>query len=237
MTMGLAADDLYVLRRPNPCSVKSRPMPSEAAARQDAALAALRHLDAHVRSIMLPATCPQACRPVPVPPRFLPNLQPPEAGIIPRLLQLPSICAHTLQHIRCCLCVDEDWHSCDMPPRALKISQIALIMPHISLLCTLVQMDVSILQTGAGDQPCPRKPAGSTVEFNYWLRVPSAGNALLEAGTACKSTLKTGALAPELDALLDAVGVHGKARCQVRHAWASLVTTFAAADTMMCMQE
>ena len=94
-------------------------------------------------------------------------------------------------------------------------------MPCISLPCMHVQLDVSILQTGAGVQPCPPKPAGSTVEFSYWLRVPSAGNALLEAGTACKSTLKTGALAPELDALLDAVGVHGKARCQVRHAWAS----------------
>ncbi|CAK0763143.1 hypothetical protein CVIRNUC_003028 [Coccomyxa viridis] len=134
-------------------SVKSRAMPSETAARQDAALAALRHLDAHVRSIMLPTTSPQACRPAPLPPRFLPVLQPPELA-------------------------------------------------------------VSILQTGAGDQPCPPKPAGSTVEFNYWLRVPSADNALLEAGSACKSTLKTGALAPELDALLDAVGVHGKARCQ-----------------------
>lgn len=60
-------------------------MPSETAARQDAALAALRHLDAHVRSIMLPTTSPQACRPAPLPPRFLPVLQPPEACIMPLL--------------------------------------------------------------------------------------------------------------------------------------------------------
>ena len=99
-----------------------------------------------------------------------------------------------------------------------------------------VQMDISILKTGAGDQPCPPKPAGSTVEFNYWLRVPSAGKALLEAGTACKSTLKTGALAPELDALLDAVGVRGKAHCRVRHAWATLVDPLEAASALMCMQ-
>ena len=111
------------------------------------------------------------------------------------------------------------------------------IMPCISLPCMHVQLAVSILQTGAGDQPCPPKPAGSTVEFNYWLRVPSADNALLEAGSACKSTLKTGALAPELDALLDAVGVHGKARCQVSHAWAGLMTLFVAADTLMRMQD
>ena len=123
-----------------------------------------------------------------------------------------------------------------MPPRDLKISQTMPIMPCISLPCMHVQLDVSILQTGAGDQPCPPKPAGSTVEFNYWLRVPSADNALLEAGSACKSTLKTGALAPELDALLDAVGVHGKARCQVSHAWASLVTISVAAGALMCMQ-
>ena len=110
-------------------------------------------------------------------------------------------------------------------------------MPCIPLPCMHAQMDISILQTGAGDQPCPPKPAGSTVEFNYWLRVPSADNALLEAGSACKSTLKTGALAPELDALLDAVGVHGKARCQVSHAWAGLMTTFVAADTLMRMQD
>ena len=109
-------------------------------------------------------------------------------------------------------------------------------MPRIRLPCMHVQLDVSILQTGAGDQPCPPKPKGSMVEFNYWLRVPSAGNALLEAGTACKSTLKTGALAPELDALLDAVGVHGRARCRVSHACASLVTAFVAADALMCMQ-
>ena len=54
-------------------------MPSKAAACQDAALAALRHLDAHTRSIALHKTAPQACRPAPLPPRFLPVLQPPEA--------------------------------------------------------------------------------------------------------------------------------------------------------------
>ena len=116
------------------------------------------------------------------------------------------------------------------------ISQMGPIMPRIPLPCMHVQLDVSILQTGAGDKPCPPKPAGSTVEFNYWLRVPSTDKALLEAGSACKSTLKTGALALELDALLDAVGVHGRAHCQVSHAWASLVTTFVAADALMCMQ-
>ena len=76
---------MYVLRQSNLCSVNSRAMPSEAAACQDAALAALRHLDAHVRSIMLPTTSPQACRPAPLPPRFLPVLQPPEACIMPLL--------------------------------------------------------------------------------------------------------------------------------------------------------
>ena len=86
-----------------------------------------------------------------------------------------------------------------------------------TLPCMHVQMDLSILQTGAGGKPCLPRPMGSWVEFNYWLRVPSADNALLEAGTACKSTLKTGALAPELDVLLDAVGVRGKARCKVSH--------------------
>ena len=73
------------------------------------------------------------------------------------------------------------------------------------------------MDPGFGPQPCPPKDAGSLVEFTYTLRAPSHGNALLEAGIACKATLKTGALAPELDALLDRLGANGKARCKVMH--------------------
>lgn len=71
------------------------------------------------------------------------------------------------------------------------------------------------MEPGAGEKPCPPKPVGSMVEFKYSLRAPSEGNVLVEAGASCRATLKTGALAPELDALLDAIGIHGKARCQV----------------------
>ena len=139
--------------------------------------------------------------------------------------------------IRCCLYLCEELQSCGMAQTPLEISQAVPIMPRVPLPCMHVQMDISIQQTGAGVQPCPPKPAGSTVEFSYWLRVPSAGNALLEAGAACKSTLKTGALAPEVDALLDAVGVHGRARCWVSHEWASVSNSFLAAYTLMCMHK
>lgn len=70
------------------------------------------------------------------------------------------------------------------------------------------------MEPGAGPHPIDPKPAGSAVEFNYVLRAPACQNRLLEAGAACKATLKTGALAPELDALLDAVGIKGKAGCK-----------------------
>ena len=72
-------------------------MPSEATARQDAALAALRHLSARVRSIALLSTSPQACSPAPLPPLFLPALQQPEARITPLPSKLPSHCAHIVQ--------------------------------------------------------------------------------------------------------------------------------------------
>ena len=72
---------------------------------------------------------------------------------------------------------------------------------------------------GGPEQPNTPKPAGSAVEFNYSLRAPAFENKLVEAGAACKATLKTGALAPELDALLDAVGTKGKARCKVHNPW------------------
>ena len=75
------------------------------------------------------------------------------------------------------------------------------------------------MEPGGGPEPNTPKPAGSAVEFNYSLRAPAFENKLVEAGAACKATLKTGALAPELDALLDAVGTKGKARCKVGIPW------------------
>ncbi len=75
------------------------------------------------------------------------------------------------------------------------------------------------MEPGGGPEPNAPKPAGSAVEFNYSLRAPAFENKLVEAGAACKATLKTGALAPELDALLDAVGTKGKARCKVGIPW------------------
>ena len=78
-----------------------------------------------------------------------------------------------------------------------------------------MQLEMYIMEPGAGPHPDTPKPAGSTVDFNYALRAPACENRLLEAGAACKATLKTGALAPELDALLDAVGIKGRARCKV----------------------
>ena len=87
----------------------------------------------------------------------------------------------------------------------------------------LLKMDDTIVEPGGGPQPCPPKDAGSLVEFTYTLRAPSHDNALLEAGIACKATLKTGALASELDALLDRLGANGKARCKVMHASAERI--------------
>ena len=86
------------------------------------------------------------------------------------------------------------------------------------MLCAM-QLEVYVTEPGTGPQPNTPKPAGSTVKFNYSLRAPACENKLLEAGAACKATLRTGALAPELDALLDAVGIHGKARCKVDIHW------------------
>lgn len=85
-----------------------------------------------------------------------------------------------------------------------------------------MQMETVVVEPGIGPTPFTPKPAGSIVEFKYSLRAPACGDKLLEAGAACKATLKTGALAPELDALLDAVGRKGKARCKVRQALASI---------------
>ena len=82
-----------------------------------------------------------------------------------------------------------------------------------------MQLEVDVMEPGTGPQPNLPKPAGSIARFNYSLRASACGNKLLEAGAACKATLKTGALAPELDALLDAVGIHGKARCKVDIPW------------------
>ena len=87
----------------------------------------------------------------------------------------------------------------------------------------VLQMEVTIVEPSGGSHPCPPKDAGSPVEFKYTLRAPSHDNALLEAGIACTATLKTGALAPELDALLDRLGANGKARCKVMHASAKRI--------------
>ncbi|CAL5219745.1 g1644 [Coccomyxa viridis] len=133
--------------------VSSALMANEASARQDAALGALRLLDAYIRSIAFHAESPHARSTAPLPPHFLP-VEPPTA------------------------------------------------------------LEVFVMEPGGGPEPNAPKPAGSAVEFNYSLRAPAFENKLVEAGAACKATLKTGALAPELDALLDAVGTKGKARCK-----------------------
>lgn len=51
-------------------------MPSEAAAHQDAALAALRHLDAQIRIIAFHQDTTHAHSPAPLPPDFLPIVPP-----------------------------------------------------------------------------------------------------------------------------------------------------------------
>ena len=168
-------------------------MPSETAARQDAALAALRHLDAHVRSIMLPHDLSpglQTCAPasaLPACPAAARGMHhaPPHLTTMPLRLHIAYTFRISRAFLPCWVLggaahMGAAYHllplySCGMPPRDLEISQTMPIMPCISLPCMHVQLAVSILQTGAGDQPCPPKPAGSTVEFNYWLRVPSAG--------------------------------------------------------------
>ena len=86
----------------------------------------------------------------------------------------------------------------------------------------MMQLEVFVTEPGSPTQPDTAKPPGSLVEFNYSLRAPVRENMVLEAGDACKATLRTGALAPELDALLDAVGLHGKARCKVGMHWLCL---------------
>ena len=57
-------------------SMSSAPAASEAAARQDAALAAMRLLDSHIRSIAFHESSPHAHNPAPLPPRFLPITSP-----------------------------------------------------------------------------------------------------------------------------------------------------------------
>ena len=57
-------------------SLSSAPMADETAARQEAALCALRLLDSHVRSVAFHAGSPHAHSPAPLPPHFLPVVPP-----------------------------------------------------------------------------------------------------------------------------------------------------------------
>ena len=73
---------LFAQRRAEPCvsmrSVSSAPMATEALAGQDAALGALRPLDAHICSIAFHASSPHAHSAAPLPPQFL-TVVPPTA--------------------------------------------------------------------------------------------------------------------------------------------------------------
>ena len=66
-------------------------MPSETAAHQDAALAALRHLDAHIRSIAFHQDTSHAHNPAPLPPDFLP-IVPPSAARFDLSADLSLVC-------------------------------------------------------------------------------------------------------------------------------------------------
>lgn len=65
-------------------SVRSALMASEAAARQDAALAALRQLDAHIRSIAFHRSSQRTHSRAPLPPHLLPATPQPQVSFIAR---------------------------------------------------------------------------------------------------------------------------------------------------------
>lgn len=60
------------------------------------------------------------------------------------------------------------------------------------------------------------KHPGSIATINYAIKAPSLDNSVIERGKNCKYQYNSGAVAPEVDALVSLLGIGGRACRNVR---------------------